>query len=219
MLDDPARIINIRPTLWGRAVKHRSRAKSGCLTIVHAGTFKLRHNRRYIYETSDEFLQGMKDLIEAIALFPSLRLILKIRPDIYELSLETMKALLPKAENVVIEAEKPFLEVLEEAALVVSFSSTTIEEALSNDVPVLLYGGDGRYVHIPVEPFSDTNDDISRPVTFVKDREGLKKYLSKLDHIGAAFKIPAERFRDYRFGEEEVIDFTKWFLELRKVRP
>ena len=47
-----------------------------------------------------------------------------------------------------------FHEVLAEADLLVSFSSTTIEEALVNDVPVLLYGGHGRYAHIPVEPFS-----------------------------------------------------------------
>ncbi|MEN6318292.1 MAG: hypothetical protein ABFD82_06005 [Syntrophaceae bacterium] len=218
MMDDPARIVQIKPILWGRKINRSNRTEE-VITIIHAGTLKLRHNRRFIYETSDEFVQGLQDLIESVAGFPRLRLILKIRPDIYELSMDTMKALLPKAENVVIEAEKPFLEVLEQGDLVVSFSSTTIEEALSNDVPVLLYGGDGRYAHIPVEPFSDTNDDVNRPVTFVRNREDLKKYLSKLDYAGAAFHVPAERFRDYRFGEEEVTDFTKWFLDLRKDRP
>jgi hypothetical protein len=218
MLDDPARIVNIRPTLWGRAVKRRAQAKSGCLTIVHAGTFKLRHNRRFIYETADEFVQGLQDLIEAVAPFPRLRLILKIRPDIYELSLDTMKALLPKAENVVIEAEKPFLEVLKEADLVVSFSSTTIEEALSNDVPVLLYGGDGRYAHIPVEPFSDTNGDIDRAVTFVNDQQDLKKYMTKLNALGSSFHVPEEAFRNYRFNDNEVVDLTEWIIGLREVQ-
>jgi hypothetical protein len=212
----PDRVVNILPTLWGRPVKRRPRAKPGQLTIVHAGTFKLRHNRRYIYETSDEFLEGLKDLIGAVAPFPSLRLILKIRPDPYELTLDTMNALLPKAANVTIESERPFLEVLEEADLVVSFSSTTIEEALNNNVPVLLYGGRGRYAHIPVEPFCDTNGDILRAVTFVKDREGLMTYMPRLNELGDSFSVSDEQFRSYRFSEDEVVDFTDWFLGLGK---
>ncbi|HUH65620.1 MAG TPA: hypothetical protein VLZ07_04235 [Syntrophales bacterium] len=214
---NPGRVVNIRPSLWGRKVNRSSKRKDG-LTIVQAGTLKLRHNRRYIYETSDEFLQGLVDLIDAVAPFPRLRLILKIRPDIYELSMETMKTLLPKAGNVTIEADRPFLDVLEEADLVVSFSSTTIEESLSNNVPVLLYGGHGRYSHIPVEPFSDTNGNIIRAVTFVKNREGLKEYMARLNETAASFRVPEEAFGDYRFRENEVTDLTKWILSLRKVQ-
>jgi len=212
----PDRVVNIRPTLWGRAVVRKPRAGSGSLTIVHAGTFKLRHNRRYIYETSDEFLQGLYDLVTAVAPFPRLKLILKIRPDPYELTIETMNVLLPKAANVTVESEKPFLEVLEEADLVVSFSSTTIEEALTNNVPVLLYGAQGRYSHIPVEPFDDAEKDMTRAVTFVKDREGLIAYMSRLNEMSDSFSVSDDQFRPYRFGENEVVDFTDWFLGLGK---
>lgn len=217
MTENGARIVNIKPSLWGSSVDRSLHKKDG-LTIVHAGTLKLRHNRRYIYETSDEFLQGLVDLIEAVVPFPRLRLILKIRPDIYELSMETMKAFLPKAGNVIVEADKPFLEVLKEADLVVSFSSTTIEESLSNKVPVLLYGGHGRYAHIPVEPFSDMNGDIERAVTFVKDQQDLKKYMAKLNALGSSFHIPEEAFRNYRFNDNEVVDLTEWILGLREVQ-
>ena len=141
-------------------------------------------------------------------------LILKIRPDIYELSMDTMKALLPKAANVVIEAEKPFLDVLPEADLMVSFSSTTIEEALSNKVPVLLYGGQGRYAHIPVEPFSEKNTDISKAVTFIKEREHLKTYMSKLNEKASLFHVPDEAFGDYRFSDHEVVNLTEWITGL-----
>lgn len=213
MTNEPERIVNIKPSLWGRAVT-RTHDKKGTLTIVHAGSLKLRHNRRFIYETSDEFLQGMTELIEAIAPFPRLRLILKIRPDIYELSLDTMKALLPSGENVIVEADKPFLDVLPEADLVVSFSSTTIEEALSNKIPVLLYGGDGRYCHIPVEPFSETNNDIARAVTFVKDREHLKTYMSILNENAFFFHVPDDAFRNYRFIDSEVVNLTEWIMGL-----
>jgi len=213
MLGDPARIINIRPTLWGRTVNRIPHEKE-VITIVHAGSLKLRHNRRFIYETSDEFLQGMADLIEAMAPYPRLRLILKIRPDIYELSMDTMKALLPAAANVVVEADKPFLDVLPEADLVVSFSSTTIEEALSNKVPVLLYGGHGRYAHIPVEPFSEKNSDICKAVIFVREREHLRTYMSKLNERASLFHVPDEAFRDYCFSDTEVVDLTEWITGL-----
>jgi hypothetical protein len=213
MMKDPERIVNIKPTLWGREIRRRPRG-DGSLTIVHAGTLKLRHNRRFIYETSDEFMKGLEDLIDAVAPNPRLRLILKIRPDIYELSMDTMKALLPKAANVVIEAEKPFLDVLPEADLMVSFSSTTIEEALSNKVPVLLYGGQGRYAHIPVEPFSEKNTDISKAVTFIKEREHLKTYMSKLNEKASLFHVPDEAFGDYRFSDHEVVNLTEWITGL-----
>jgi hypothetical protein len=155
------------------------------------------------------------DLIEAVAPLPRLRLILKIRPDIYELSMETMKALLPKAGNFIIEADKPFLEVLKEADLVVSFSSTTIEESLSNKVPVLLYGGHGRYAHIPIEHFSETNNDIAKAVTFVKDQEHLKTYMAALNENASSFNVPDEAFSNYRFSDSEVVDLAEWIMSLR----
>jgi len=213
MMKDPARIVNIKPSLWGRAV-NRIHHKKDIITIVHASSLKLRHNRRFIYETSDEFLQGMAELIEAIAPFPRLHLILKIRPDIYELSMETMKALLPTKGNVIVETDKSFLDVLPEADLVVSFSSTTIEEALSNKVPVLLYGGHGRYAHIPIEHFSETNNDIAKAVTFVKDRELLKTYMAALNENASSFNVPDEAFSNYRFSDSEVVDLTEWIMSL-----
>ena len=47
----------------------------------------------------------------------------------------------------VLSVNEPFSSVLGMADLLVSFSSTTIEEALQNRIPVLLYGGEGRYQH------------------------------------------------------------------------
>ncbi|MEK7287923.1 MAG: hypothetical protein AAB091_05140, partial [Elusimicrobiota bacterium] len=44
--------------------------------------------------------------------------------------------------------DEPFLEVMAMADLLISFSSTAIEEALQNDIPVLLYGCGGRYLHV-----------------------------------------------------------------------
>ena len=73
--------------------------------------------------------------------------------------------------------------------MLVSFSSTTIEEALVNDVPVLLYGGHGRYAHIPVKPFSSFNKEVLMPVTWVKTNKDLIEYFEILSEKMLFVKI------------------------------
>ena len=90
-----------------------------------------------------------------------------------------------------------------------SFSSTTIEEALINDIPVLLYGGKGRYSHIPTEPFKlvDT-DDILSPVTFVDSKESLAQYFKALDKNHAKFIDHQFDFSRFRLKDSmRVIDW------------
>ncbi|MBI5140260.1 MAG: hypothetical protein HZA94_02335 [Candidatus Vogelbacteria bacterium] len=216
MMGDSSRIICIKPKLWGRAIVKHLKNDSTPFTIVHAGTYKFRHHRRYIYETSDEFLRGIIELAEVVARYPNIKLIFKLRRDPYELSVETIKSLLPKNDNIVIETERPFLEVLKEADLVVSYSSTTIEEALTNKVPVLLYGGLGRYAHIPTEPFSPEASEVKKAVAFVKDKESLQKYFAKLNDQRRSFSVPEESFRVHCFGDNDVIDFNDWAMKIIK---
>lgn len=215
LIEDKDRIVNIKPTLWGRKVEREVSGEPDSITIIHAGTFKMRHNRRYMFETSDEFVQGVRDLCETIAGNKNLKFIIKFRPDNYELSLESLKALLPESDNISIQTDKPFLEVLRSGDLVVSFSSTTIEEALSNNVPVLLYGGHGRYSHIPCVPFSDANDDILNPVTFVENKDYLMKYMTKLNATAGSYEVADEKFDKYCF-KNRALNFTDWFLNLDK---
>ncbi|MFA4884222.1 MAG: hypothetical protein WC903_06635 [Candidatus Margulisiibacteriota bacterium] len=210
MLADPDRLVNIQPTLWGRRIEKANPAERSQLTVVHAGTFKMRHNRRYIYETADEYVKALQELAAAVAGRPRIKLIVKFRQNDYELTLEALKRYLPPADNVIIETERSFLDVLAEADLIVSFSSTTIEEALSNKVPVLLYGGEGRYAHIPGEPFSG---EIGKAVLFVPDRIALQQYFDRLDEAGLDFKVPAKEFQRHRFGANETVDFPAWLLK------
>ena len=96
----------------------------------------------------------MRELINIISNYDNFKLIIKIRPDYFEMTKESLISLLsPIPKNVIIESEKKFEDVLKTADLLVSFSSTTIEEALVNNIPVLLYGGNNRYCHIPTNEF------------------------------------------------------------------
>jgi len=116
--------------------------------IVHASTPKPRAATRfYVYETMDEYIENMKDLIEATRDMPEVFLVIRMRPSV-DLSLAQLQRLAPKGEHYVVATEGAFRDYLEIADLLVSFSSTTIEEALWNKIPVLQYDRSGRYVHL-----------------------------------------------------------------------
>ena len=142
------------PLIWGRKIK-RVRdlpLDFGAEKIVlHAGTPKITSSLRFqIYETPDEYIQSLKDLSNVILKMENVRLVIKFRP-MEEISIETLTTLLPDSPKITIETKQTFRDSLSRADLLVSFSSTTIEEALQNQIPVLLYGGNGRYQHIPAQ--------------------------------------------------------------------
>jgi hypothetical protein len=204
-------IFNIKPTIWGRRIAKQD-SKSEILNLVHAGTMKFRHQRRFIYETADEYVSALIDICNAVRSCKNIKLIIKTRPQNYELSTDSLNYLLnPLPENTVIETEKPFAEVLSMTDLLISFSSTTIEEALVNEIPVLLYGGKGRYAHIPVVPYID-GDQIEQAVTFIKNKDYLDDYFKAINQKGSSFTVPPEEFDPYRFKDGEAVEFSDWFL-------
>lgn len=101
-----------------------------------------------VYETSDEYLESLVELSKTVEDVENAILIVKFRSS-PEIGIEEIRSIVPFSEKVILSIEESFLSVLAMADLLVSFSSTTIEEALQNRVPVLLYGGGGRYVHVP----------------------------------------------------------------------
>ena len=154
------RLVRTGPLLWGGPLDpERSRAAHIRLLgadalgrsrriIVHAGTPKpLPRLRLYVYETPDEYLQAVRDLAEATEQMPDAVLLVAFRPT-PAIGVEDMKALVPWSERVHLVVDEPFRDLLGMADLLVSYSSTTIEEALQNRIPVLLYGGGGRYQHV-----------------------------------------------------------------------
>jgi len=155
-----ARLIKTGPLIWGMLVDRERASKlfgsvaggkfelKQTKVVVHAGTPKpARSMRFFVYETPDEYIKALRDLAGAVERISGAILIIKFRPSA-EISVDDIKALIPFSEKVILSVEYPFLDVLGMADLLVSFSSTTIEEALQNRVPVLLYGGEGRYQHL-----------------------------------------------------------------------
>ena len=191
-------IIKIKPTML---LNNQSNSKKKHqLWVLLASTSK-DGTKRYIFETPDEMLETFLDTIEALSDCRNIKLIIKFRAS-ESFSFKSLKVLLGNLpENVSLESDVPFGYFLASSHLLMSFSSTTIEEALINDTPVLLYGGKGRYSHIPTEPFKlSENDDILTPVTFVDNRESLLDYFKVLDKN-------FENFIDHQF------DFSRYCLK------
>ncbi|MFH1593918.1 MAG: hypothetical protein ABID09_04410 [Candidatus Omnitrophota bacterium] len=155
-----ARLVKTGPLIWGTPVNLE---KSELLfesmfggkhnfedikVVLHAGTPKSSNILRFhIYETPDEYIRSISDLARVVSAMADTVLVIRFRPTA-EINTEALKRLIPFSEKVVLSIDEPFRDVLGMSGLLVSFSSTTIEEALQNRIPVLLYGGNGRYRHV-----------------------------------------------------------------------
>jgi hypothetical protein len=117
--------------------------------ILHAGTYKQWLTPRpWIYETPDEFIKGLTSLILATSNLNNTKLVVRIRPQ-PDCSLTDLQKLLPKLDHYEIKSSGSFLDDMSKADLLVSWSSTAIEEGLHLRKPVLLWGGSNRYFHLP----------------------------------------------------------------------
>ena len=116
---------------------------------------------------------------------------------------------LPK--NVEIVTNTPFKQTLSKADLLISFSSTTIEEALVNKIPVALYGGKGRYCHIE-SSISNFKQNLNKPLIFIKTKEDLLNYMEKLNNLSNTFVVNDNEFSIYTFNEREKNNFADWIL-------
>ena len=133
-----------------------------------------------MYETPDEYFQTLSELITAIMnIGSSVVLLIRFRSS-RELSEEALKELLPFHENIILNTEGSFIDVLGAADLLISYSSTTIEEALQNRIPVLLYGGGGRYKHLESFEILDEKPLMKSPVYFLKEKSLLASSVRRI---------------------------------------
>lgn len=178
-------------------------APHGEAIVLHAGSPKGRSAARpYVYETPDEYVANLRDLVEAIERTPGAILIIRFRPS-EGLSAGTLGLLLPRSSRTYIRGDGVFGGFLAAADLVVSFSSTAIEEALLSHRRVLQYDPTGRYCHIPAPAF-DAAEQADRAVWFVDRRDRLAPALACiLTHPRPA---PDAMFAEHEFPPDQIVD-------------
>ena len=135
---------------WGFPCLLENKRKSKKIRFLHASTYKAAITfRPWIFETSDEFHKSLIELIDVFQKIESVELVIRHR-EIGEMSTETYEENIINLENIIIKTDQdcPFLEDLECADVVIANFSTTIEEAVSMEKYVILWGEGSRYSHI-----------------------------------------------------------------------
>ena len=210
------------PLVWGGKVDRNGnqnlKAKllgtnSASRLIVHAGTPKFRSGTHFhIFELPDEYMEGITDLIHAVEEATDTFLVIKCRPS--RISLEEFRKLLPTSDRYCISVDEPFPEVLAVADLLVSFSSTTIEEAFQNRVPVLLYGGGGRYQHVQAPEVTPDSTVEPGAVYWVRRPEYLADCLQRVLDVNGPAPLPEELFEEYVYKPQEITPFPQLVQQL-----
>ena len=100
-------------------------------------------------ETSNEYLDNILTLVETLNPMNDIDLTVRTKSK-GECSSETLRHFIRETDRLhVTGTERPYAEAVSEADLLISFSSTTIEQAILRRTPVLLWGSLRRYRHLP----------------------------------------------------------------------
>lgn len=143
--------------------------------ILHAATpFSWQNLSPYVNLTQDEYIHHINDLISSIEKMDNVFLAIRIRLKTFQdMSLDDIKKLLKKSDCYEVFTEGSFENYLLCSDLLVSFSSTTIEEALQVKIPVLQYDPFNRYEHIPSCNLSYKNNLNISPIYYVSNYKNL----------------------------------------------
>ena len=167
------------PIMWGYRQVPSVPKDDSIRTILHAGTYKRwDRTRPWIYETSDEFVEGLRTLIQAVQHLEKTKLIIRVRP-MPECQVKSLTQLLPQSKCYELKTSGEFLKDLARADLLISYASTTTEEALYARRPVLLWGGSTRHLHLPASRVNPTEN--SRKAVYAPETK--EKLLSMLNAI------------------------------------
>jgi len=148
--------------------------------LLHAGTPKSwRSFRPWVYETIDEYIENINRLIKATEQVSGIHLAIRFRP-VNGLTLEQVKKLLVDSDCYGIYSEGSFEEHLLPADMLVSYSSTTLEEALQNRIPILQFDPDAKYWHIPCGNHQESETVQKRAVQCASSHEELISLLNEL---------------------------------------
>ncbi|MBW8000478.1 MAG: hypothetical protein FVQ80_00455 [Planctomycetes bacterium] len=187
--------------------------------IVHAGTPKpRRYMRFYIYETMDEYIANTNSLIKSIESIANVHLIVRFRPSEF-ITEQDFADLLVKSDSYSIHSEGSFADYLKIADLLVSYSSTTIEEALQNKIPVLQYDPQGKYCHIKGELLRSDAQPKINSCYFVDSEEHLRWAVGWFikNHLNKA--VPESEWERHVFAEEEKISLPVFFKDVLNKAP
>lgn len=175
--------------------------------LVWAPSQKTRRSPRFfVLETDDELFSAMADIFSVVAEMDQVHLVFRIHPGA-RVSKKIIYSLLTVPANVTVSDSDDFEDVLATADLLISFSSTAIQEALINRIPVLLYDRWRRYNHLAAPGLREESPDKGTPVYYIDRKEDLRAGIDRLTGIEAGDHSSAGLFDRYIFPDNYTQNF------------
>lgn len=194
------------------------RDQDGRRVIIYATTLKGRASLRFqIHETLDEHLAGIRDMVAAVRAHADAHLVIKLHPG-GALTEQQVRDLVPEAihDRISLASKMPFADVLAAADLLVSYSSTCIEEAIHNGVPVLLYDRWARYRHLPAVSLNRDQAPSPSAVYYVSEPAALNAALTWIVTHHGVGSLPLDTQRAHVYppdAREGFFDFVARCLQ------
>jgi len=207
-----ARVSKNERSLW----KKNAGIDPDTAVITHAVTTKARIGERfYFLETLDEFLSSLHDLVDTVNELGRVKLVIRVHPGFY-LSDEEIRTFLPASDKYIIHRYGPFSEVLGATDVLISYSSTTIDEALISGIPVLLYDKWKRYNHFMTDAFDPGKEGNYFPVCYVSGKEYFKDAIASMLKKSDAVRKHETDFTQYVYNGDHGDRFFSFIGESLK---
>lgn len=130
---------------------------SNKIIILYASTPKYSGALRpYLYETEDEYINNLSIFIKSLSHRTDIHLAIRHK-ETNQLKASDLLTILPKSNNIKIYHSGKFEDYLLSCDLLVSYSSTTIEQALFASKKVLLWDSKGSYNHFSKDSLNIPN--------------------------------------------------------------
>lgn len=128
----------------------------------------------WIYESYNEYMDNIDFFINTVKKFHNIELIIRFREG-PEFQYEDFKKFLDikKDNHIKLSDNKKFSDDLSISDCLISFSSTSIEEALFNNKKVLIHSNYKKYHHINYKFTNETN-------IFYSDKNTLEKQIDEI---------------------------------------
>jgi hypothetical protein len=185
--------------------------------IVWAPSMKTRKSRRfYVLESIDELLGAMEDVFAVVSQMKDVHLIFRIHPG-DAITRDEIYSLLEVPVNVSVSDSGAFEDVLAAADLLISFSSTAVQEALVNHIPVLLYDKWNRYNHLDADRVEDSVPGKIASAYYINKKEYLASSIPWILEEHTKKNVTVEMFGEYVFLNDHFknfIDFVEKCLSI-----
>ena len=136
--------------------------------------------------------------------------------EIEDLTLDSLKKLLPRSNSYGIYTDGKFSEYLKHCDCLISYSSTTIEESLINKKPVLIYNPNNNYFYLDGTILSPQKNNSKIDTVYnVKNKADLTW---SLNWIRSQYNKNSKTldWNQYSFNSKEIMSFRKLINKIYK---